>query len=138
MKATMIIAAMLLSAATAMAKDIKTVVFTTQPQMHCESCENKIKNNMRFEKGIKKIATDIPNQAVTITYDADKTNVNALIEGFRKINYEATVKTDCAEKPCCAGATGSREGQKACRGQQKACPATAQQGSTQGGCCTSK
>lgn len=26
----------------AMAKDIKTAVFTTTPQMHCEACENKI------------------------------------------------------------------------------------------------
>ena len=35
------------------AKDIKTVVVTTQPQMHCENCEKKIKGNLRFEKGIK-------------------------------------------------------------------------------------
>ena len=33
------------------AKDIKTVVFTTTPQMHCAACENKIKSNLRFEKG---------------------------------------------------------------------------------------
>ena len=29
------------------AKDIKTVVLTTNPQMHCNNCENKIKNNIR-------------------------------------------------------------------------------------------
>uniref|UniRef100_UPI004026F15A hypothetical protein n=1 Tax=Prevotella sp. TaxID=59823 RepID=UPI004026F15A len=34
------------------AKDIKTVVFTTTPQMHCAACENKIKSNLRFEKGL--------------------------------------------------------------------------------------
>ena len=27
------------------AKDIKTVVLTTNPQMHCENCEKKIKDN---------------------------------------------------------------------------------------------
>ena len=85
------------------AKDIKTVVLTTDPQMHCESCENKIKGNLRFEKGIKNIKTNIPDQTVTIEYDADKTDVPAIIKGFKKIKYDAkvvepTTKPDCKEK----------------------------------------
>ena len=55
------------------AKDLKTVVFTTTPQMHCEACENKIKSNLRFEKGIKAIETSVPDQTVKVKYDADKT-----------------------------------------------------------------
>lgn len=90
--ATLLAAAM---ATIVIAKDIKTVVFTTTPQMHCENCENKIKGNMRFEKGVKKIETDIPKQHVTITYDADKTTVEKLKAGFEKFGYEAeTVGTD--------------------------------------------
>ena len=78
-------------------KDIKTVVVTTQPQMHCENCEKKIKGNLRFEKGVKEIQCDIEGQRVTITYDADKTNVEALIKSFGKFGYQATeIKT---EKP---------------------------------------
>ena len=42
-----------------LAKDIKTVVLTTQPEMHCQNCEKKIKNNIRFEKGIKTIKTNL-------------------------------------------------------------------------------
>ena len=71
------------------AKDIKTVVVTTTPQMHCNNCELKIKNNLRFEKGVKKIETDIDTQTVTITYDADKTTVTKLIDGFGKFGYTA-------------------------------------------------
>ena len=56
-------------------RDIKTVVFTTTPQMHCAACENKIKNNLRFEKGIKSIETSVPNQTVTVKYNADKTTI---------------------------------------------------------------
>lgn len=56
-------------------REIKTVVFTTTPQMHCAVCENKIKNNLRFEKGIKSIETSIPNQTVTVKYNADKTTI---------------------------------------------------------------
>ena len=71
------------------AKDIKTVVLTTNPQMHCNNCENKIKNNIRFEKGIKSIKTDLDTKTVTIEYDADKTTVADIIKGFEKIKYEA-------------------------------------------------
>ncbi|MBR2237771.1 MAG: cation transporter [Prevotella sp.] len=77
------------------AKDIKTVVLTTTPQMHCANCEKKIKENIRFEKGIKSIKTNLNDKTVTIEYDADKTTIPAIIEGFKKIKYEAKeVKTN--------------------------------------------
>ena len=72
------------------AKDIKTVVLKTQPEMHCANCEKKIKENIRFEKGVKSIKTDLKTKTVTIEYDADKTNVQDIIKGFKKIKYEAT------------------------------------------------
>lgn len=56
-------------------REIKTVFFTTTPQMHCAACENKIKNNLRFEKGIKNIETSVPNLTVTVKYNADKTTI---------------------------------------------------------------
>lgn len=80
---------MLLTMTVGFAKDIKTIVVTTNPQMHCENCENKIKGNLRFEKGVKKIETSIKDQTVTIEYDADKTSVVKLIDAFKKIGYEA-------------------------------------------------
>lgn len=73
------------------AKDIKTVVLNTAPEMHCSGCENKIKSNLKFEKGIKDIQTNLTDKTVTIQYDADKTNVDNIIAGFKKINYDATV-----------------------------------------------
>ena len=54
----------LLSVAAVLAKDIRVVIFKVS-QMHCENCEKKVKNNMRFEKGVKEQA------------------------GFKKFNYEA-------------------------------------------------
>ena len=51
----------------ATAKDIKTVVFTTTPQMHCANCEAKIKGNLRFEKGVKAIKTDVEAQKVFVS-----------------------------------------------------------------------
>ena len=89
MKKLFIFSAMMLTATVALAKNIKTVVLTTNPEMHCENCEKKIKSNLRFEKGVKAIETDLCTKMVTIKYDADKTNVDNIIKGFKKIKYEA-------------------------------------------------
>lgn len=35
------------------------------------------------------IKTNLDDKTVTIEYDADKTTVPAIIEGFKKIKYEA-------------------------------------------------
>lgn len=95
------------SIATVVAKDIKTTVFTTNPQMHCINCETKIKKNLRFVKGIKDIQTSVPNQTVTIKYDADKTSVDAILKAFEKIGYAArtlkegeTVAADGSSAKC--------------------------------------
>ncbi|MDE5647794.1 MAG: cation transporter [Muribaculaceae bacterium] len=75
----------------------KTVVFTVSPKMSCKNCENKIKNNIRYEKGVSRIATDLKQQTVTITYDSEKTNSENLSKAFRKIGYTAKeCKTDAA------------------------------------------
>ena len=77
------------------AKDIKTVIFTAQPQMHCASCEKKIKGNLRYEKGVKRIDTSVEQQKVTVKYDADKTSAEKLQKAFKKFGYEARqVKAD--------------------------------------------
>lgn len=94
------------------AKDIKTVVFKTTPEMHCQNCENKIKKNIRFEKGVKEIETNLTDKTVTVTYDAEKTTVDALIAGFAKIDYKATV----APKACCGG-KDKKDGQSCCSGK---------------------
>ena len=90
MKKLAFIAVTLLMALSVNAKDIKTLVVTTNPQMHCENYENKIKDNIRFDKSIKKIETSVENQTVTITYDADKTKPETLINAFGKFGYKAT------------------------------------------------
>ena len=76
------------------AKDLRVLVLTPTPQMHCENCENKIKSNMRFEKGVKKVETNLEKQHVTITYDPKKNNVEGLQAGMKKIGYETKVVSD--------------------------------------------
>lgn len=65
-----------------------TLVVTTNPQMHCEGCETKIKSGLRFVKGTKKVITSVPKQTVTIIYDKSKANVEAYTKAFGKIGYK--------------------------------------------------
>ena len=69
----------------------KEVVFSTEPEIECQNCVKKIKDNLRFEKGVKAINPDLNTKLVTIQYDSEKTNPENLIKAFAKINYKATV-----------------------------------------------
>ena len=73
------------------AQTIKEVVFTTEPQIDCQHCVKTIKENIRFEKGVKAINPDLNTKLVTIQYDSEKTNPENLIKAFAKIKYKATV-----------------------------------------------
>lgn len=65
-----------------------TLVVTTLPQMHCQNCEKKIKSNIRFVKGTRKIDTSVDEQKVTIVYDSKKADYDDFVAAFRKIGYE--------------------------------------------------
>jgi copper chaperone CopZ len=94
MKKSLLFMVMLMMSVMAFAKDYKTVAFTTTPQMHCANCENKIKGNLRFSKGVKEIKTSIPDQKVTVTYDPKKTSPEKLSKDFEKFGYKARVLKD--------------------------------------------
>lgn len=76
-------------------KSNKTVAtFTVSPKMSCQDCENKIKSNLRFEKGVSKVETDLKSQKITVSYDASKTTPEAISKSFKKIGYTATCTSD--------------------------------------------
>ena len=87
----MIMASLLLMAG---GKDLRVLVMTPTPEMHCESCENKIKKNLRFESGVKKIETSLKEQTVTVTYDATKTDVKKIQAAMKEIGYDTKVVSD--------------------------------------------
>lgn len=92
MKKNLIAAFMLVIAGKTFAATADTLVVTTQPQMHCANCEKKIKSNIRFVKGTKKIETSVDDQKVTIVYDARKAKYDDFVEAFKKIGYEIKKK----------------------------------------------
>ena len=75
----------------------QTVVLSCN--IHCQGCIDKIMKNIAFEKGVKDIVCDLPSKTVTVTYDANKTDVPALLTAFEKINKPAAVKEDANHQP---------------------------------------
>ena len=71
---------------------LDTLVVSTDPQMHCRGCEDRIMENIRFVKGTKKISTSVPKQEVTIVYDKNKANFNLYKAAFAKIGYSIKKK----------------------------------------------
>ena len=64
--------------------------------LHCQGCCDKIMKNIAFEKGIKDIICDLKAKTVTVTYDANKTNIPTLLKAFEKIGKPATVKKEAS------------------------------------------
>ena len=69
---SMVIAATSLSASAQKSRQVDTLLVTTIPEMHCSGCEERIKENIRFVKGVKSIQTSVPEQKVTIIYQKNK------------------------------------------------------------------
>ena len=84
----------MMAAVSANAKDIHKLVVTPTPEMHCQNCENKIKKNVRFAKGVKSIETNLKQKTVTIEYDADKGSQEGIVKEFKKIGFEVKVVSD--------------------------------------------
>ena len=59
--------------------------------MHCQGCCDKIMKNIAYEKGVKDIVCDLKTKTVTVTYDANKTDVAQLQAAFAKINKPASL-----------------------------------------------
>lgn len=107
-----LMAAVMMCTASAIAKDIKVLVVKTSPEMHCNNCENKIKGNVRFVAGVKRIDTSLTTKLVTITYDADKTNAKIIETAFKKIGYTTTVVSNGAPAQKVDGTSGATQQNK--------------------------
>lgn len=83
--------AYMLSTAEAKPNKQKVVLYV---HLHCEDCCNKILKNIPFDKelknGVKDLVFDMEEQTVTVTYDANKTDVPTIQKAFAKIGKPAT------------------------------------------------
>jgi copper chaperone CopZ len=94
MRKFLMIMMLMLTANVLMAKDIRTLVVTTNPQMHCPKCENQVKNGLKDLKGIKSVETSVADQTVTIQYNAKKVSEEQIIQTLDGIGRKARKLAD--------------------------------------------
>ena len=66
--------------------------------LHCQGCCDKIMKNIAYEKGVKDLVCDLKSKTVTVTYDADKTDLPTLLAAFEKIGKPVKVKSEESPK----------------------------------------
>ena len=64
---------------------IAEVVFSVS--MDCHNCEQKVKKNIPFEKGVKDLNTNLEKQLVTVKYETNKTDKAKLQKSIEKLGF---------------------------------------------------
>ncbi|MCR5190060.1 MAG: cation transporter [Bacteroidales bacterium] len=96
----------------------QSVVFQTNGT--CQSCKNKIENNIAYEKGVKDVNFDLATSKVRITYNPKKTDPQKLQAAIRNLGYTAEADTPGCQKNCgsnCGGCGNHQQG-KPCNHQE--------------------
>jgi len=101
------------------------VMIQTNASKNCASCATRFEQNVPFFKGVKSYTYDKATAKLSIKYDPNKTNPDALRKEISKMGYNAdNVAADAAARdklPACCRGEGScshAEGQHKCQGAE--------------------
>ena len=72
--------------------EITTTTFACK--LHCHSCKDNIMKNIPYENGVKDVSVDMKKQQVTVKFKTSKNDTKTLIKAFKKLGFDAVVKTD--------------------------------------------
>jgi copper chaperone CopZ len=91
--------------------------------IHCGSCQQKLLENLRFEKGVKDIKVNVETKQVDITYNTKKTDGEKLQKAIEKLGYEVRqlkpgeeLKAPVAAGTC-SGGHASTPADSTCKGK---------------------
>lgn len=63
----------------------------------CGMCEDRVKKELAFEKGVKDVQVDLENKVITVEYKTAKTDKETIKKAITKIGYDADEMTADAE-----------------------------------------
>ena len=70
-------------------KKKKVETIEIQSSVVCGMCEERVIENMAFEKGVKDVKVDLETKVITLTYKTNKTDEETLKKAITKIGYDA-------------------------------------------------
>ena len=69
--------------------------------MHCENCAKRAEKALKANEGVSEVNVNLECKAVCVTFDAQKTNVEALQKALTDVKFEAEVAKQCNDNEGC-------------------------------------
>lgn len=60
------------------------------PDIHCDGCVNRIETVLNREEGVRSASVDLDEKRARVTYDADTTTPDALVDAIEQAGYSPT------------------------------------------------
>ena len=89
-----------MAATTASAKDIRVVEISTVSAVNSGSYDSNLQSILKTLSGVSKVVCDVTNLVLTVTYDADKCDVDDIVNHINKEEprYQAKQKSESKTK----------------------------------------
>ena len=71
--------------------------------MHCENCAKRVEKTLKANDAVSEVKVNLECKAVCVSYDAQKTNVEALQKALSDAKFEAEIAKQCDDKEGCKG-----------------------------------
>ena len=65
--------------------------------MHCENCAKRVEKTLKTNEAVSQVKVDLECQTVCVSYDAEKTNVEALTKALIDAKFEVEIVKQCAK-----------------------------------------
>jgi len=69
--------------------------------MHCDNCAKRVEKALKANEAVCEVKVDLENKAVCVSYDAEKTNVEALQKALTDVKFQVEVAKQCNKKGGC-------------------------------------
>ena len=113
-------------------KKITKITFVSD--IHCQSCANKIMNNVAvLGRGIKDVVVDVPTKDIVVVFDESKNSIENIVDGFAELKVKVAPKAMKLQPACVIKCPESAESSNC----ENKCTAKCEH-KADGKCCTAK
>lgn len=80
-----------------MAENVKFTI----SNMHCENCAKRVEKALKSNEAVSEVKVNLESQAVCVSYDAQKTNVEAIQKALTDAKFQAEIAKQCDKEEGC-------------------------------------
>ncbi|WP_051651881.1 heavy-metal-associated domain-containing protein [Prevotella sp. P6B1] len=77
--------------------------------IRCQNCAKRVEKTLKANEAVKEVSVDLQAKTVSVSYDAEKANAEALLKTLTDAKYQAEILKQCDGKK---GGCGKHEGKE--------------------------